>query len=115
MLVETLACTIVQTFHILSIYYLAVFVNNSNAIYAFCMQNKPVCCLSSTEHAQSKFNSIFLMTLPPVCTDQYTMQICQTITNLKNLMCHAEKDFECHKIFKMFSLITSHHNYCKFA
>ena len=55
------------------------------------------------------------MTLPPVCTDQYTMQICQTITNLKNLMHHAEKDFECYKILKMFSLITSHHNYCKFA
>ena len=45
LLVKTLACTIVQTFHILSIYYLAAFVNNFNVIYAFCMQNKPVCCL----------------------------------------------------------------------
>ena len=43
------------------------------------------------------------------------MQICHTVINLKNLMRHAEKNFERYKILIMYSQITSHHNHFKFA
>ena len=43
------------------------------------------------------------------------MKICQTITNLKNLLCCVEKDFESYKILIMYGQIASRHNDCKFA
>ena len=52
---------------------------------------------------------------PHLPTDWYIMQICQAITNLRNLMCYAEKDFERYKILITYGQIISPNNYCKFA